>query len=141
MRRSCVVFLGFVTSLCAQAPTGQITGAVSDPSGAVIAGATVTLTNPATEMRRETTTNIDGLFNLPALPPGIYNLQVDAKGFPKQARENLELQVGQVAKIDFTMQIGNVAETIQVTGGSPSSNRKPRSWARSSRTSASWICR
>src|SRR5947209_4754929 len=119
MRRSCVVFLGFVTSLCAQAPTGQITGAVSDPSGAVIAGATVTLTNPATEMRRETTTNIDGLFNLPALPPGIYNLQVDAKGFPKQARENLELQVGQVAKIDFTMQIGNVAETIQVTGGSP----------------------
>src|SRR5947207_4250558 len=119
MRRSCVVFLGFVTSLCAQAPTGQITGAVSDPSGAVIASATVTLTNPATEMRRETTTNIDGLFNIPALPPGVYNLQVDAKGFPKQARENLELQVGQVAKLDFSMQIGNVAETIQVTGGAP----------------------
>src|SRR6266851_1222015 len=115
-----IAILGlFSTGLWAQAPTGQITGAVTDPSGAVIAGATVTLTNPATEMRRETATNIDGLFNLPALPPGIYNLQVDAKGFPKQARENLELQVGQVAKLDFALQIGNVAETIQVTGGAP----------------------
>src|SRR5437016_1868135 len=136
-----LLFFSCLSALWAQAPTGQITGTVTDPSGAVIAGATVTLTNPATEMRRETTTNIDGLFNLPALPPGIYNLQVDAKGFRKQARENLELQVGQVAKIDSTMHIGNVARAIQVTGGSPSSNRKPRSWARSSRTSVSWICR
>src|SRR5882672_7431653 len=108
-----------LSTLWAQAPPGQITGTVTDPSGAVIAGATVTLTNPATKMQRDTTTNIDGLFNLPALPPGVYNLQVDAKGFPKQMRENLELQVGQVDKVDFTLQVGNVAETIQVTGGAP----------------------
>src|SRR5947208_10102400 len=114
-----LLFFSCLSALWAQAPTGQITGTVTDPSGAVIAGATVTLTNPATEMRRETTTNIDGLFNIPALPPGVYNLQVDAKGFPKQARENLELQVGQVAKIDFALQVGNVTETIQVAGGAP----------------------
>src|SRR3989441_13014752 len=114
-----LLFFSCLSALWAQAPTGQITGAVTDPSGAVIAGATVTLTNPATKMQRETATNIDGLFNLPALPPGVYNLQVDARGFPKQVRENIELQVGQVAKIDFSVQIGNVAETIQVTGGAP----------------------
>jgi hypothetical protein len=105
--------------LWSQAPTGQITGTVTDPSGAVIAGAIVTATNPATNVRREAIANDEGLFTIPALPPGIYNVQVEAKGFPKQVRENVELQVGQVAKIDFSLQMGNVAETIQVTGGAP----------------------
>src|SRR5258708_33550704 len=98
------------SALWAQAPTGQINGSVMDPSGAIIAGATVTLTHPSTNVRRETTTNQDGLFNLPALPPGTYNLQVEAKGFPRQMREGIDLQVGQVAKIDFSLQVGNVSE-------------------------------
>jgi hypothetical protein len=113
------IFLTFFPMIWAQAPTGQLTGTVSDQSGAIIAGATVIAINSATNVRRESITNPDGIFNLPALPPGVYNLQVEAKGFPKQVRENVELQVGQVDKIDFTMQIGNVAETIQVTGGAP----------------------
>jgi hypothetical protein len=49
----------------------------------------------------------------------MYNVQVEAKSFPKQVRENIELQVGQIAKIDFSLQVGNVTETIQVTGGAP----------------------
>ncbi len=105
--------------LHAQAPTGQITGTLTDPSGAVIVAAAVTATNAATNVRRETATNEDGIFTLAALPPGIYNLQVEAKGFPKQVRGGLELQVGQVAKIDFALQIGNVSETVQVTGAAP----------------------
>jgi hypothetical protein len=105
--------------LYAQAPTGQITGTISDPSGAVVAGAVVTLVNSATNVRRESIANEEGLFTIPALPPGIYNIQIEAKGFPRQSRENVELQVGQVARIDFSLQIGNVAETIQVTGGAP----------------------
>ncbi|MEJ7607791.1 MAG: carboxypeptidase-like regulatory domain-containing protein [Bryobacteraceae bacterium] len=119
MKLTFLALLGLFTTLYAQAPTGQITGTLSDPSGAVVAAATVTATNTATNIRRETTTNQDGIFNIPALPPGVYNLQVDAKGFPRQLREALELQVGQVAKVDFTLQIGNVSETVQVTGAAP----------------------
>jgi hypothetical protein len=113
------IFFGSAAILCAQAPTGQISGLVTDPSGAVITGAAVTATNQATSIRRDTVTNDNGLYNLSALPPGIYSLAVDAKGFPKQNRDNIELQVGQVAKIDFPLQIGNVAETVEVTGGAP----------------------
>ncbi|MFN3323524.1 MAG: carboxypeptidase regulatory-like domain-containing protein [Bryobacteraceae bacterium] len=103
----------------AQAPTGQITGTVSDPSGAVVSGAAVTAINAATNVRRETSTNESGIFNLPALPPGLYNLHVESAGFPRQVREGLELQVGQVARVDFSLQMGNVAETIQVSGAAP----------------------
>src|SRR5258707_11574538 len=86
-RGGCMRSKLYATLLClalglwAQAPTGQITGTVTDPSGAVIAGATITVTNTATNTRRETVTNKDGIFTLAALPPGVYNLQVDAKGF------------------------------------------------------------
>jgi hypothetical protein len=111
--------LGAICATWGQAPTGQITGSVADPSGAVIVGASVTLTNPATNVKRETTTNEEGIYNLAALPPGVYNLQVEANGFPKQVREGIELQVGQIDRVDFMLQVGNVTETIQVAGGAP----------------------
>lgn len=117
--RLIAVVVTLTSAVWAQGPTGQINGIVTDPSGAIIAGASVTLVNPATNVKRDTTSDQDGLFNLPALPPGTYNLQVEAKGFPKQMREGIALQVGQVAKIDFSLQVGNVAETIQVIGGAP----------------------
>src|SRR5215471_12384896 len=118
--RSWVTTLILVSAvLWGQAPTGQMTGTVTDPSGASVVGASVVLVNPATNIRRATVTNEDGLFNLPALPPGVYNLEVEAKGFAKQIREGIELQVGQVAKIDVALRMGNVAETIEVTGNGP----------------------
>ena len=113
------VLAGMACLVFAQAPTGQVSGSVTDPSGAVIAGAEVAALNQATNVRRTTTTNEDGIFNLPALPPGIYTLQIDAKGFPRQVRSGLELQVGQVATVNISMQIGNVAETIQVSAQAP----------------------
>jgi hypothetical protein len=119
MNFKAIVYLSLAATLRAQAPTGQITGSVTDPSGAAVAGANVKLINPATNLQRETASNVEGLFNLPALPPGVYNLQVEAKGFPIQRREGIELQVGQVAQISFSLQIGNVAETVQVSGGAP----------------------
>lgn len=106
-------------AVMAQAPTGEIVGTVTDPSGAVVSGVKLTLTNPATNARREIASNTAGIYTLPALPPGLYNLRAELTGFSAQNRNNIELQVGQVVRIDFILQVGNVAEVIEVTGGAP----------------------
>jgi hypothetical protein len=103
----------------AQTPTGEITGTVTDPSGAVVADATVTLTNPATNAVRTTKTNSTGIYDLPALPPGTYTLKVEMQGFNAELRSGIELQVAQVARFDTTLKVGNVSNTIEVAGGAP----------------------
>jgi hypothetical protein len=108
-----------VSGLVAQVPTGEITGSVSDPTGAVIAGASLVLVNPATNTQRTITTNEAGIFVLTALPPGMYNLRVGATGFATQARNGIELQVAQVARFDIVLQVGDVTEVVEVTGGAP----------------------
>lgn len=105
--------------LWAQVPTGEITGTVADSTGAVVAGATVTVTNPATNAQRVVTSNEAGIFDLPSLPPGTYNMRVEKAGFSTQVRNNIELQVSQVARMDVALQVGNVTETVEVTGGAP----------------------
>ena len=112
----CLVMVGIVQ---AQTPTGEITGTITDSSGAVVVDATVTLTNSATNAVRTAKSNGSGLFDLPALPPGTYNLNVGMQGFASQVRNNIELQVAQVARFDVVLQPGNVSETIEVTGGAP----------------------
>ncbi len=102
-----------------QGGSGEINGVVTDSTGAVIAGATVTISNPATGFSRSITTNADGLYNAPALSPGAYNIKVEMKGFGGQVRNDVTLNVGQAANLDFILQIGNVAEVIEVTGGAP----------------------
>jgi len=103
----------------AQTPTANITGTIADPSGAVVAGASINLANAATGFNRSLSTNAEGIYSFNAVPIGVYVLTVDAKGFPKQIRDNIELQVGQVARVDFTLQVGNVSESIRVEGGAP----------------------
>ncbi|HYM13161.1 MAG TPA: carboxypeptidase-like regulatory domain-containing protein [Bryobacterales bacterium] len=103
----------------AQVAAGEITGTVTDATGAVVGGAAVTLTNPATNTQRTVTTNTAGVYDLPALLPGAYNLKAEMKGFTTQVRNDIELQVAQVARIDFTLQVGNVTEVVEVAGGAP----------------------
>jgi hypothetical protein len=105
--------------LLAQVPTGEFTGTITDPTGAVVAGATVSVSNPATGVQRSVVTNENGNYSVPALPPGSYNIRVERQGFNSQARNGVELQVAQVARLDFAPQIGNVAEVIEVVGGAP----------------------
>ncbi|MDZ4796606.1 MAG: carboxypeptidase-like regulatory domain-containing protein [Bryobacteraceae bacterium] len=107
-----------ITAL-AQGPTGEISGTAVDTSGGVVAGAVVTATNPATNTRRSSTSNTSGNYSIPALPPGMYDIKVEVAGFSAQTRNGVELQVGQVIRIDFTLQVGNVAEVVNVTGGAP----------------------
>ena len=105
--------------LAAQITSGEITGTVSDSAGAVIAGATVTATNPATNSQRTTQTSNAGVYSLTALPPGSYTLRVERQGFSSQVRSGIELQVAQVARFDLTLQVGSVTEVIEVQGGAP----------------------
>ena len=106
-------------SLRAQIPTGEITGTVTDPSGAVVSGALITLTHRSTNKQRSVRTNTDGIYDLPALAPGGYDLKVEMLGFSAQVRNDIELQVAQVARLDVSLQLGNSTQVVEVTGGAP----------------------
>src|ERR1700682_3362799 len=104
---------------CAGQTFGQITGVVTDASGALVVGATVTVTNPETNLTRSGITNNAGNYTFPSLLPGTYNIKADMQGFQAESRTGVELQVQQVARIDFQLKVGSMAETIEVTGGAP----------------------
>src|SRR5215469_9941198 len=83
---------------------GEITGEVKDSAGAVIVGAKVTASNTATNAVRETATTGAGVYSFPSLQPGVYNLRVEQTGFRAAVENNVELQVQQTARVDFTLQ-------------------------------------
>lgn len=109
-----VLFTG-LAAMCNAQTYAEVSGEVRDPSGAVIAGAKVVLTNVATNAIREAVTNEAGIYNIPLVPPGVYNMRVEKEGFKTVTRQNIELQVQQNARIDFDMSVGQVTESIEVT--------------------------
>ena len=111
----CTFFLA-VSPLAAQT-FAEITGAVVDPTGAVVVRSTVTVTSTATNQVREVLTNETGNYTVPFLVPGIYNVRAQGPGFKVANRNGVELQVGDVARVDFRMEVGVVSEVVEVTGG------------------------
>lgn len=105
-------------SVEAQANTGQISGRVTDGSGAVLPGVSVTATHTSTGLVRTAVTNEAGQYTLPALPVGSYRLDVTLQGFRAFAREGITVQVSASLVIDPILQIGEVAETVTVVGKS-----------------------
>ena len=93
--------------------TGQITGVVTDPSGAVINGATVKLEGNS-GVRRDATTMTDGGYRLNLLPPGRYRLQVGASGFRTGTVQDVEVKITESVTVNIPLQIGNAAEVINV---------------------------
>ncbi|PWU00502.1 MAG: hypothetical protein C5B51_25025, partial [Terriglobia bacterium] len=93
---------------------GQITGEVADASHSAVPDSTVTLTNTATNAVRQASTNDQGLYTFPSVPPGIYNMRVEHPGFKSAASNNVEVQVQQTVRLDFTLEIGQVTESVQV---------------------------
>lgn len=96
-----------------------VTGEVSDASGAAVAGATVTVRNTATNGIRNTTTNEEGVYNIPALIPGMYEVRAEKSGFKSATRTAVELQVQQTARVDFALEVGQVTESVEVSGALP----------------------
>ena len=92
-------------------------GSIKDPQGAVVAGATVTLTNPETGFTRNTTSNDSGQFAFETIQPGVYKIEVEAKGFKKAALNQVSALVSKPTDLEVAMEIGNVNETISVTVG------------------------
>ncbi len=103
----------------AQSTYGSITGRVTDPSGASIPGAQVTLTNLATTDRRTQTTGTDGLYSFVNLIPGQYRVDASKEGFKHFSREPVVVQVQQTSDIEIAMQVGQVSENVTVTAETP----------------------
>lgn len=102
----------------AQSDTARLQGTVIDPQGAAIAGASVQVTNTGTGFSATVSTNELGFYSVSALPPGSYHVEVSQKGFKKTVRE-LDLQVAQVGAADFTLEVGDITQSITVESGSP----------------------
>ncbi len=110
----------FCSSLVwAQVNTATISGTVRDESGAVLPGANVVLTNQDTGITRTVTANAAGRYSAPALSLGNYEVRAQLDGFQTAVRSGIVLTVGRAAVVDFTLQVGAVTQTVEVTGEAP----------------------
>src|SRR5438128_3358956 len=103
----------------AQVSTAELSGTVADPTGAVIGGAKVIATNADTGVSREASSDAAGDYVMTLLPPGNYNLSVEAPGFRKLVQSGVTLEVNQRARVDFALQVGQVNETVEVAATAP----------------------
>jgi len=103
----------------AQQTTGTIAGRVVDDQDAAIPGAVVSAISPVTGLARETTSDDNGLYRLPALPVGAYDVAAEMPGFARFARGNIVVNVGQTRDLDIILRVAALAETITVTANLP----------------------
>lgn len=114
MSRICFVLLLAATSMYAQQTAATLTGTVTDSTGANMPDVVVRATNRNTNLVRETRSDASGSYSIPFLPAGEYNVQATKQGFRTQKLDNLTLQVGQTARVDLQLPVGDVAESISV---------------------------
>jgi hypothetical protein len=105
--------------LHAQVDSGSISGTVNDPSGAVVGGAKVTLTNPGTGASLSTTTTSDGTYKFSPVRVGTYKLDASFQGFQTISQTDVAVNVGTNAVVDFTLKPGSTTETVEVTAAAP----------------------
>jgi len=103
----------------AQEVTATLVGTITDPSGAPIKGATVTATDANRGTLWTAQTNDSGSYSLQRLPIGIYSVKVAATGFDTAIYPTFTLQINQTARVDVTMKVGQVSESVEVTSEAP----------------------
>src|SRR5713226_2530274 len=114
-----VCLLTLAPAVDAQGTGGQIQGIVTDSTGAVIPGATVTATNTETNLQRTATSGSAGIYVIPNLPPARYRVQIALSGFQTSLHENVDLVVGQQLTLNAALQIGELTEQMTVTSEAP----------------------
>ena len=116
----CLVFMGvFSHQSYAQSTYGTVSGTITDTSGGAIADAQVTLTNLGTSEKHTQTTGTDGLYQFTNLFPGRYRVDAEKAGFKHTSHTEVVVEVQQTSRIDMTMQLGQVTQTVEVTGETP----------------------
>jgi outer membrane receptor protein involved in Fe transport len=125
MRSACrlvaivLIIAAFPTAGYSQERSGAIEGAVKDASGAVLPGATVEARSPSLVGVQTAVTDAQGIYRFPALTPGVYEITATLQGFGPAKVESVRLSLGQVLRIDLTLSLASVSETVQVTAESP----------------------
>ncbi len=118
IRQLAILSAVLIATAFGQIPTATLVGTVTDPSGAVLPGATVTLVDVGTGYTRNTTTSSSGSFEFPALRPTDYEISAEASGFRKSVA-HATVAVGEIGRVDFKLQVGNTSEVVQVQGEIP----------------------
>lgn len=108
-----------LTPARAQVSKGNFTGSVTDPTGASVPRATVTATNEGTNVSVSRQSSSDGYYTIPDLLPGFYTLKAEAKGFKSLVNQHVELTVGYTQRVDFKLQVGELAQAITVESQAP----------------------
>ena len=116
----CLLFMGgFSSQSYAQSTYGTVSGTITDSSGGAIADVQVTLTNQGTGEKHTQTTGTDGLYQFANLFPGRYRVDAEKTGFKKASHPDVVVEVQQTSRIDLTLPLGQVTQTVEVTGETP----------------------
>jgi outer membrane receptor protein involved in Fe transport len=122
-----LICLAFAHSSAAQSPTGTLSGIVTDPTEAAIAGAEVIVVNDATHAQFVTKSNAEGIYVVPNLPPGSYRVQVSKVGFKTIIKPDITLNVQDALAINFALPLGAISEIVTIEGGAPLVNTESAS--------------
>lgn len=108
-----------VSSTAAQVATGEIYGRVTDATGAVLPGATVTIASPVLLQPLSVVTTARGIYRFPLIPIGTYSARFELTGFSTLVHEGIRIEIGLNAQVNATLAVGGVTQVVQITGGSP----------------------
>jgi hypothetical protein len=112
----CLLLFAPTASLHSQTITATITGTVTDPNGAVVPNASVTVTSNETSQAKTVTTDSEGRYTVPFLQPGAYTITVESGGFTKATRSDIKLEIAQTATLDIALTTGAASAVVEVSG-------------------------